>query len=191
MYLSGKEVPGHRKLLPRPCPQCGQENGGVQFVFFNPRYYEERTGYSRDIPYHLMRISHYSRVEYRLKKHKPTRIWHTFQFLGGYELNKGRAPDFKLISIDKLFDEPDYLDKQSVTLQLSASHFDFIKQYGWPALSKNHAHWFNKAGPKRCQDCGRVFDSLRKCFIHYEEERNIWTSGLQQSLGLSLHIMFY
>ena len=166
VYLS--IVPGHRKLLPRPCPQCGQENGGVQFVFFNPHYYKERTGYSRHRPYHLMRISHYSKEEYRLK-HKPTKIWHTFQFLTEFELNKGWEPDIKIISIDKLFDEPDYADKHSVTLQLTTNHFEYIKKYGWPPLSKNHAHWFNKVGPKRCQECGGVFESLRRSFIHFEE----------------------
>jgi len=113
VYLSGA-VPGHRKLLPRPCPQCGQENGGVQFVFFNPRYYKERTGYSRDKPYHLLRISHYSKEEYRFKKHKPTKIWHTFRFKHEVEINKGAGPSLKVISIDELFNEPDYMDKKSL-----------------------------------------------------------------------------
>ena len=170
MYLS--EVPGHRKLLPRPCPQCGQENGGVQFVFFNPRYYKERTGYSRYRPYHLLRISHYSKQEYRLKKHRPTKIWHTFRFMGDFKINKGSGSSFKVISIDELFNELDYVDKRSVTLPLGPNRYEDIKQYGWGILRilNEGAHWLNKDGCKKCPKCDKVFEKLKKCFIHFEEE---------------------
>ena len=31
-------MPAHKKQLPRPCPQCGLENGGMQWVIFNPKF---------------------------------------------------------------------------------------------------------------------------------------------------------
>jgi hypothetical protein len=170
VYLSG--VPAHKKLLPSPCPQCGQLNGGVQFVFFNPRFYEQRTGYWRYGPYHLLRISHYSKEEYRINKHKPTKIWHNFQFLRDLNINLGIPPDVKVMSIDDLFNEADYLDKQSVTLQLTPKSAEVIRKYGWHylMLMNEHAHWLNKTGPKKCPNCDRVVSELKKCFIYYEEK---------------------
>jgi hypothetical protein len=87
------------------------------------------------------------------------------------EINKGAPPDVKVMSIDDLFDEEDYMDKQSVTLKLTPKNADVIKKYGWRylMLRHEHAHWFNKVGPKRCQECGNVFESLHRSFIHYEE----------------------
>jgi hypothetical protein len=169
VYLSA--LPGHRKLLPRPCPQCGQENGGIQFVFFNPHYYEARTGYRRYRPYHLLRISHYSKEEYRLKKHNPTKVWHNLRFRNDWKINKGRGSNFKVISIDELFNEPDYLNKKSVTMGLLPSWYEGIKEQGWRVLGLMHerAHWINKDGPKKCPKCDKVVEQLEKCFIYFEE----------------------
>jgi hypothetical protein len=172
VYLS--RVPGHRKLLPKPCPQCGAENGGVQFVFFNPRFYQRRTGYPRHRPYHLLRIIHYSKQEYhskknKNKKYKPTKIWHTFQFSGDFTINYGSEPDIEVMSIDRLFDQPDYVYKHSVTFTLSDAWLNYYKKNGWPRLKNEGAHWFNKPGPKRCQNCGTIVEELRRYLRDYDQ----------------------
>jgi hypothetical protein len=183
VYLS--LVPGHRKLLPRPCPQCGCENGGIQFVFFNPRFYKERTGYG-PYSYHLLRISHYSREEYhskknKNKKHKSTKIWHNFRFIGEFKIDYGLEPDVEVISIEELFDKEDYLDKQSVTLPMTPNRYEGIRKYGWSILlpQNDGAHWFNKDGPKTCQGCNKVVEKLRKCLIWFEEQEKYepWVYG--------------
>lgn len=179
MYLSG--MPGHRKVLPRPCPQCGAENGGVQLVFFNHRFYKERTGYSRSTPYHLLRISHYSNHEYRSKKNKdkkyrPTKIWHTFQFTDSYKINYGSES----MSIDKLFDQPEYIDKHSFTITPNEDWLKYYRKHGWPQFKNDSAHWLNKPGLKKCQICSKVVESLKKCLISREDEhdnRNFVHSG--------------
>jgi hypothetical protein len=173
-------MPGHRKVLPRPCPQCGAENGGVQLVFFNPRFYKQRTGYSRSYPYHLLRISHYSKDEYgskknKNKKYKPTKIWHTFQFTDGYEINYDSEP----MSVSELFDQPEHIDKQSYTVTPNEAWLNYYRKNGWPRIKTESAHWINKPGPKKCQMCNK-FDSLKKCFIRNEDEhtgRNAVFSG--------------
>lgn len=134
------ELPGHRKLLPRPCPQCGQENGGCQWVIFNPKFYEERTGYARDIPYSILRISHYSKEQYALspKKNRRTKIWHNFQ-VGLLAIKRGSES----IQLEKIFDDPIYEDRHSITLPLGDNWFDYIKRNGWRVLTER-AHWINK-----------------------------------------------
>jgi hypothetical protein len=167
-------VPGHKKLLPRPCPQCGQENGGVQFVFFNPRYYKERTGYDRSYhaPYHILRISHYSKDAY--KSGKGTKTWHNVRFRRDFPIGIGNPIFVKEeISIDQLFDRPDYADVPSVTLRLTPKNAEFIKKHGWKKVLMtvdHHAHWFNKDGLKKCPRCDAIVTNLKKSFVHYDEE---------------------
>lgn len=168
-------MPGRRKLLPRPCPQCGQENGGVQIVLFNPRYYKVRTGYARYRPYILLRVGHYSKEEYRLKRlerSKATKVWHNFQIALGsqFQIALGSEPDVKIF-VNEVFDQPDYVDRQSVTFPLFPDWYKRFKKNGWPKIVNNHAHWFNKVGPKKCQECGNIVESLLRCFIHYEERK--------------------
>jgi hypothetical protein len=175
-------VPGHKKALPWPCPQCGQGNGGIQFVFFNHRYYKIRTGYARTTPYHLLRISHYSKGEYKLKKHRPTKIWHTFRFKSDVKINYGSGRDAEVISINELFDKPDYLDKESVTLKIAPSIIERVKKYGWQkvlSIVNEGAHWFRKDGPKKCQKCGKIVPSLNRALIWSEEQEEYprWVYG--------------
>lgn len=166
-------MPGHRKSLPRPCPQCGRENGGVQLVFFNPRFYKQRTGYSRSYPYHLLRISHYSKEEYlskknKNKKYKPTKIWHTFHFIGKYEINYGSGP----MSIAELFKQPEHFYKQSFSTTPGEDLMKYWKKNGWPKFKIEGAHYINKPGLKKCQICNKFVERLEKCFIRYEDEHD-------------------
>ena len=55
-------MPAPKKLLPRPCPQCGLKNGGMQWVIFNPRY--SNSYEYNEIPYLILRIGHYSKELY-------------------------------------------------------------------------------------------------------------------------------
>ena len=70
-------MPAHKKQLPRPCPQCGLENGGMQWVIFNPLFSSSRR-YNEN-PYSILRISHYSKVLYSLSSKKKKKVWHNFR----------------------------------------------------------------------------------------------------------------
>lgn len=138
-------------------------------MFINPRFYEQLTGYRRSRPYHLLRIGHYSKEEYKIKKHRTTKVWHTFRFLHDFKIIINA--DGRVMSMDELFDEEHYIDKQSVTLKLTPKNAEFIKKYGWQYLTlvNEQAHWLNKTGPKKCPKCERVVEELKKCFIHFGE----------------------
>ena len=142
--LCTHQLPAHRKLLPRPCPQCGQENGGCQIVLFNPRLRPQRE--TRRYPtIAIIRISHYSKEQYALspKKNRRTKIWHNFQF-GLTGIKRGSES----IQLDKIFDDFIYEDKHSITLPLGDEWFDLIKKNGWRVLTEG-AHWINKGSLKK------------------------------------------
>jgi hypothetical protein len=150
--------------LPRPCPQCGAENGGCQWVIFNPKYYEERTGYQRNWPYSIFRISHYSKEQYLLspKKNRRTKIWHNFQMrLPGIK----RGSEF--IPLEKIFDDPLYEDMHSITLALGDEWFDHIKKDGWPRIVTERAHWVNKGDLRKCQECHMYFEKEKIQVLEY------------------------
>ena len=141
------QLPAHRKLLPRPCPQCGQENGGCQLVIFNPKFYEERTGYARRYPYSILRISHYSKEQYALQsktknENRQGKIWHNFQIrLSGLT----RGSDF--IRLEEIFNDFFYADKQSITLPLGDDFYNYVKNNGWTGWTRiviERAHWIKK-----------------------------------------------
>lgn len=142
MYLS--VVPAHKKLLPRPCPQCKQVNGGCQWVIFNPNFYEERTGYVRHRPYIILRISHYSNAQYALaslkNKKNRTKIWHNFQTPHAFEQIKIGSRN---VWVDEIFNEPEYSDRNSITLSMSQEMFEKIKLSGWSIKFKG-GHWIER-----------------------------------------------
>jgi hypothetical protein len=84
-------------------------------------------------------------------KSKRTKVWHNFQIhLGGIKRESGS----KFISLDKIFDDPLYADKQSITVRLGESYYDSIKNRGWSRIIKDGSHWLNKDRKiKRCQEC--------------------------------------
>lgn len=84
---SNKEMPAHKKQLPRPCPQCGLENGGMQWVIFNPKFSNTR-GFN-EIPYSILRISHYSKELYSLSYKKKKKILHNFRMRSLSGIRKG------------------------------------------------------------------------------------------------------
>lgn len=142
VYLSA--VPAHKKMLPRPCPQCKQVNGGCQWVIFNPNFYEERTGYGRRRPYQILRISHYSNEQYNLaspsNKKNRTKIWHNFQTPHAFTQIKIGS---RKVWVDEIFSEPEYKHKNSITLSMSGEIFEEIKLNGWPIKFKG-GHWIER-----------------------------------------------
>jgi hypothetical protein len=149
VYLS---LAGRRKLLPQPCPQCGLENGGYQLVLFNPKYYLQRTGYARDSPYVILRISHYSKEKYSLspasKKNKRTKIWHNFRTSAMLVISS--------IPVSRVFAGS---NKKSMTIRPSDVLNDYFKKNGWKIETKK-AHFIKKGGLKKCDICRMVFKSL-------------------------------
>lgn len=137
-------MPAHKKLLPRPCPQCKQINGGCQWVIFNPFFYKERIGYSRRQPYQILRISHYSSEYYNKAspehKNNRTKIWHNFQT--PYTIKQIKIGS-RNVWVDQIFNEPECCDKKSITLPMSGEMFEEIKRNGWHIKFKG-GHWVER-----------------------------------------------
>ncbi len=143
-------MPGHRKLLPRPCPLCRRENGGVQWVLINPRSYLKRTGYARYRPYLLLRISHYvpkSERKNMFSKSEYTKRCHTFRLR--------HIPD-----PDGVFKEPSNRRKQTITFPFTAKNYEDVKKNGWYEIETRGAHWLSKGGLKVCKGCRLVSKNL-------------------------------
>jgi len=162
-----------------PCPQCGRQNGGMQLVIFNPKSYEERTGYARREPYVVLRISHYSASSRKIKKQQ-TKIWHNFQIH-----IPGILKGSEFIRLDQIFDDFEYKDKQSVSLPIGDDLFGYIKANGWQVckIKTEGAHWVNKTGDlKKCQECHMYFKSeLVKKFNYPKGYWNLKYSWLCES----------
>jgi hypothetical protein len=151
-------LPAKPKLLPRPCPQCGSETGGCQWVIINPKFYKRRTR-----PYAILRISHgYSKTE-RTKNNTRKKIVHNFQ-MGFHGIVKGTG---ERLSLDNIFDHVDYYDRDCLTLPFGANSFEYVKAHGWWGLVTEGAHFINKTGLKQCQKCDNYFKTLHK--FHYPE----------------------
>jgi hypothetical protein len=150
VYLSFR-LPAHRKLLPRPCPQCGEEYGGCQWVIRNPEFYRNRSITRR--PICILRISHYSKEKYAMSskklKYRQGKIWHSFQIpLLGIKIGSQSIP------LEKIFSRPSHKYEQSVWFPLSNEWYNYFKKYGWQGIVIEGAHWLNKNKDlKRCQEC--------------------------------------
>lgn len=161
-----------KKTLPRPCPQCGMENGGCQWVIFNPRYYKQKfaaggrwkiepykdDSYSRRLygPYILLRISHYSKEKYelasRLKKKNNTKIWHTFQIAHApISLTIGSEN----VGFDEIFNIPRFKFKHSISFVMAKDTFERIRKNGWPPIRLERAHWVNRSSRFEGRRAGR------------------------------------
>jgi hypothetical protein len=194
------ELPTRKKLLPRPCPQCGGEYGGVQIVLINPRYYWHRTGYRLRTrlyeegirirfvypPYVIVRISHsYSKTE--LTKNKTRKkIVHSFSSFGDWNLpinpydNNSRTVKARQVFTSNM------RYKQCRTFPLSPLIFEDVKFNGWNIFDNTSAHWTRRANMKFCQMCKRATKQLReyetpmwnkfqlceKCISYYENFRS-------------------
>lgn len=145
-------MPGHRKLLPRPCPLCERENGGIQWELINPKSYLARTGYPRRIPYLMLRISHYVPKNERktlFSKKNYTKRTHSFR------LKRIQAPN-------DIFDQPPYRRKQTLTFPFTAKNYEEFKDKGWPEFETKRAHWLSKGRFKVCKQCHKVSKNLIK-----------------------------
>jgi hypothetical protein len=142
-------MPAPKKLLPRPCPQCGLENGGMQWVIFNPRYsnsYEYNTR-----PYSILRISHYSKELYDLSSKKKKKIVHNFRIFLFYRIRvETEFGETKHIHLDEIFNDPNFYLRKSITLPVTKSWFEFFKNNDWYSLLKTErAHFVNKERSKK------------------------------------------
>ena len=169
-------MPAPKKLLPRPCPQCGLENGGCQWVIFNPRFYKKKMYYSnknhgwsvweipkyrqdsydRYGPFVILRISHYSKEQYSLaskySKKNRTKIWHTFQMPYAFDsVDVGRES----VKLDEIFNRIGFKLKHSISFPLSKGWFEYIKKNGWPRIKLDKAHWVNRSPRFENQRRGR------------------------------------
>lgn len=169
-------MPAPKKLLPRPCPQCGLENGGCQWVIFNPRFYKKKMYYSnknhgwsvweipkyrqdsydRYGPYVILRISHYSKEQYspasKYSKKNRTKIWHTFQMPYAYDsVDVGRES----VKLSEIFNRNSFKLKHSISFPMSNGWFEYIKKNGWPAINLEMAHWVNRSVRFENQKRGR------------------------------------
>ena len=148
-------MPAQKKQLPRPCPQCGLENGGMQWVIFNPRFSNSRR--YNQIPYSILRISHYSKGLYTQSSKKKKKIWHNFRM---------RLPAIikgsKRIVLEEIFNESYFADKKSITLPVSKEWFEYFKRYGWVDLTTEMAHFINKGGLMKCKECQNYFKKLNR-----------------------------
>ena len=147
MYPS--DVPARPKLLPRPCPQCGKETGGIQIVLFNPVYYNRQKyaggRYDRRETYVILRISHgYSKTE-RTEKNNRKKITHNFRIAQKFpfELIVGEGQASRKINSDELFNEPNYVNGQSVTIRPSGEDLEYYRINGWP-IETHGTHWMSK-----------------------------------------------
>ena len=148
-------MPAPKKLLPRPCPQCGLENGGMQWVIFNPRFSNSRR-YNQD-PYSILRISHYSKELYSLSSKKKKKECHNFRmYLPA--IKKGQ----KIIVLEEIFKNSYFWRKKSITIPVSKERFELIKKYGWPNLKTQRAHFINKGDLKKCKECQNYFKKLNR-----------------------------
>lgn len=131
-------MPADKKQLPRPCPQCGLDNGGMQWVIFNPRFSNTR-GFN-EIPYSIIRISHYSKELYSQSSKRKKKIWHNFWMpLSG--IRKGPNK----IMLKEIFNEPAFVNKTSITIPLKKEWFEYFQKYGWRDLETKRAHFIKKA----------------------------------------------
>jgi hypothetical protein len=171
VYLS---VPAPKKMLPQPCPQCGLENGGCQWVIFNPRYYKKKTYYSntrygwsvweipkeredsyeRFGPYTLLRISHYSKERYSLAQRRTMRSYRKVNKTNRSKVwHTFQMPHAffsitlgeKEIDLREIFNRPAFKFKHSISFGMSREQFDYYKENGWPKIKLNKAHWVNSA----------------------------------------------
>ena len=137
-------MPAHKKQLPRPCPQCGLENGGMQWVIFNPKFSNTR-GYN-EIPYSILRISHYSNELYNLSSKKKKKIWHNFRMhLPGIR----NGP--KKIMLEEIFNDPTFANKKSITILVKKGWFEDFQKYGWFNLETKRAHFISKCELRKCK----------------------------------------
>jgi hypothetical protein len=123
-------MPAKKKLLPRPCPICGDKFGTYQFILFNSRY-----KFSRQ--YLTCRIRHYSpevhaEVTRRKKERKVTltvyeKRWHSFQVLWS-------SDDFPW---DEYFERYGFIEEltKSVTFKPTDRWYEIISKYGWQPVS--------------------------------------------------------
>lgn len=162
-------MPAHKKLLPRPCPQCGLEYGGMQFVIFNPEY-SNSWKYNK-VPYIILRISHYSKEHYNsssknIKKNR-TKIWHNFRI----SKMDGIYHDGEHIPMRDIFNQYDLEDRKSITMSVNQKWFETIQKHGWPLWisfygrfdwESRKAHFINKGGLKKCDECHNYFKELKQ-----------------------------
>jgi hypothetical protein len=178
-------MPAHKKLLPRPCPQCGLENGGMRWVIFNPRYSNSRD--YNDRPYPILRISHYSKEYYGLasKKYKKnrTKIWHNFQMSSLHGIQRGE----KRIMLENVFDGAFHSDRTSITIPVSKEWFEDIKKNGWTGLvtrTVQQAHFIKKGDLKKCDVCGNYFKKLSR--LDYPKGYGLYIFGVYMPIEYSL-----
>lgn len=137
-------MPAPKKLLPRPCPQCGLENGGMQWVIFNPRY-SNSYEYNK-IPYSILRISHYSKELYDLSSKKKKKIWHNFRIFPFYPIKvETEFGETKYIDLNEIFNDPNYYLRKSITIPVTKGWFEFFKNKGWYSLKTEKAHFKSKS----------------------------------------------
>jgi len=148
-------MPTTKKQLPRPCPQCGLENGGMQWVIFNPRFSNSRR--YNDIPYPILRISHYSKELYNLSSKKKKKVWHNFRMY-----LPAIRKDSKRIVLEEIFKNPYFARKKSITLPVTKEWFESIKMYGWQNLKTEKAHFINKGELKMCKECQNYFKKINR-----------------------------
>ena len=170
-------MPAHKKLLPRPCPQCGLENGGMQWVIFNPRFSNSYEYNKR--PYAILRISHYSSEFYNLSSNKVkrnrTKIWHNFRMLSFPGIRREtESGESKHLDLNEIFDEYDYKFKPSITLPVPKVYFDSWKKYGWPRIDTEKAHFIKKGNLKKCQNflCDNYVKELHR--VEYPDKSYSW-----------------
>ena len=148
-------MPAHKKKLPRPCPQCGLENGGMQWVIFNPRFSNSKR-YNK-IPYPILRISHYSKGLYNLSSKKKKKELHNFR-MDFRAIRKGP----KKIVLEEIFKQPYYAKKKSITLPLNNEWFEHIQKNGWIGLQTKMAHFIKKGELSKCKECQHYFKKLNR-----------------------------
>jgi hypothetical protein len=149
-------MPAHKKKLPRSCPQCGLENGGMQWVIFNPRFSNSRR--YNEVPYSILRISHYSKGLYSLSSKKKKKVWHNFR-IHLSAIIKGS----KRILLEDIFNKRYFANKKSITLSVNKDWFEHIQKNGWKKdLITEKAHFISKGDLRKCKECQNYFKKLNR-----------------------------
>ena len=134
-------------------------------VMFNPRFYQERTGYARHYPYVIIRISHgYSKTEKTRNKTRK-KIVHNFSSNLRWTFTTGSETYADRVSSEEIFNRPGNIFRQSITMPIGPEAIQSIKENGWNISEKSLAHLVrrSKTEMKICQNCQKATKTLEEC----------------------------
>jgi len=123
------DTPKPSKLLPRPCPICGNEYGSAQRVIFNDRFHKtDYYHYNRELRV-ITRIRHpQTRPRYRPTLDHPYKGTKWCNFM----TQTRNLDDFSRIL--------NRHSMRSITLPFSEQNYDTVKQYGWCVKESYRKH---------------------------------------------------